>query len=223
MGEGSEKQMSESFAIAILLALVGGYLDAYTYVCRDQVFANAQTGNIVKVGIAIANGDYLETIKYVIPIIAFSSGVMLAMVIRSCYLNRTRLHWRQVILLIEIGVMLAAGWIPVGKFNIIVNIMVSFICAMQVECFRKVLGKPFASTMCTGNLRSGTEYLYQAICCRDKKAMKSCIHYGSIILTFILGAALGVWLTSAMLERAILACIIPMVLALCLMFKKTEA
>lgn len=41
-------QMSESFLLASLLAIVGGFLDAYSYVCRDHVFANAQTGNIVK-------------------------------------------------------------------------------------------------------------------------------------------------------------------------------
>lgn len=32
------KQMSESFMVAVVLATVGGFLDAYTYVCRDQVF-----------------------------------------------------------------------------------------------------------------------------------------------------------------------------------------
>lgn len=34
-------QMSESFLLASLLAIVGGFLDAYSYVCRDHVFANA--------------------------------------------------------------------------------------------------------------------------------------------------------------------------------------
>ena len=47
-------QMSESFLLASLLAIVGGFLDAYSYVCRDHVFANAQTGNIVKLGMSIA-------------------------------------------------------------------------------------------------------------------------------------------------------------------------
>ena len=51
--ESSEKhdmtniQMSETILIGTLLALAGGFLDAYTYICRGGVFANAQTGNIV--------------------------------------------------------------------------------------------------------------------------------------------------------------------------------
>ena len=39
--------MSESFLIAALLSVSGGLQDAYTYVARGKVFANAQTGNIV--------------------------------------------------------------------------------------------------------------------------------------------------------------------------------
>lgn len=43
----SKRQMSDTFLIAVLLAVVGGSLDAYSYVARGHVFANAQTGNIV--------------------------------------------------------------------------------------------------------------------------------------------------------------------------------
>ena len=37
----------ETFRVAALLALVGGFLDAYIYILRGGVFANAQTGNMV--------------------------------------------------------------------------------------------------------------------------------------------------------------------------------
>ena len=38
------KQTSESIELGIVLALAGGFMDAYSYVARDGVFANAQTG-----------------------------------------------------------------------------------------------------------------------------------------------------------------------------------
>lgn len=40
-------QMSESLLTASFIILSGGLQDAYTYLCRGKVFANAQTGNIV--------------------------------------------------------------------------------------------------------------------------------------------------------------------------------
>ena len=38
------KQMSESFLTATFLSVSGGLQDAYTYIFRGKVFANAQTG-----------------------------------------------------------------------------------------------------------------------------------------------------------------------------------
>lgn len=219
MVKQKRQQMSESFIIATLLALVGGFLDAYTYVCRDRVFANAQTGNVVRLGMTLVNGEYLKTIRYFIPIVAFCLGIMLTMFIRNNYTNKKHIHWRQAILLIEIVLIFVVSWIPVGQLNIIVNIMISFICAMQAECFRKVLGKPFSSTMCTGNLRSGMEYFYQAITHHSKSEMKKCIHYFLIIIFFLSGAILGTRTTNVMVEKAILICLLPMIISLCIMFK----
>ena len=54
MTEKQNRQMSESFLIGALLAVVGGFLDAYTYLLRGGVFANAQTGNIVLLGLNLA-------------------------------------------------------------------------------------------------------------------------------------------------------------------------
>ena len=50
----------ETFRVAALLAVVGGVLDAYTYILRGGVFANAQTGNIVLLGVHVADGDYRQ-------------------------------------------------------------------------------------------------------------------------------------------------------------------
>ena len=36
-------QISESIELGILLALSGGFMDAYSYIGRGEVFANAQT------------------------------------------------------------------------------------------------------------------------------------------------------------------------------------
>lgn len=37
------KQISESLRLGLLLALAGGFMDAYSYIERGGVFANAQT------------------------------------------------------------------------------------------------------------------------------------------------------------------------------------
>lgn len=212
-----EKQKSESFILAILLALVGGFLDAYTYCCRDKVFANAQTGNIVRLGMTLANGAYIQTIRYFIPIVAFSLGVLAAMYIRNK--NNTRFHWRQIIILLEIVIIMIVGFIPINHItNIIANIFISFLCVMQAESFRKVLGRPFSSTMCTGNLRSGTEYLFQTLFKKDYQLLKNTSYYLLIIVSFIIGAFLGVYFTRILVEKAVFLTILPLISAILIMF-----
>ena len=51
-------QMSESFLTAVLLSLSGGLQDAYPYLFRGKVFANAQTGNIVLLSTNIMDGRW---------------------------------------------------------------------------------------------------------------------------------------------------------------------
>ncbi len=217
--ENDTAQKSESIFLVVILALIGGFLDAYTYCSRDRVFANAQTGNIVRLGITLANGEYIKTLRYFVPIIAFSIGVFVALSTRD---NKClKLHWRQVILIFEGVIVLIVGFIPMNDFfNIISNVFVSFLCAMQAESFRKVLGNPFSSTMCTGNLRSTIEYLYQAMVCKNNKALKKVKYYMLIIVSFVFGAFSGVHLSNIMLEKAILILLIPLALSFIIMTNK---
>lgn len=184
-------QMSDSFRIGAMLAVVGGFLDAYSYLVRGQVFANAQTGNIVLMGINLAEGHISKAFSYFIPIFAFFVGVIVDEIIRKKLDGKLALHWRQVVLLIEMGILLIVLLLPQGKGNFLANALVSFICSLQVQSFRKVHGLPYATTMCTGNLRSGTEHLVRYMETKEKSRKTKCLSYYGIIAFFVLGAGIG--------------------------------
>ena len=67
-------QMSESFLTAVFLSLSGGLQDAYTYLFRGKVFANAQTGNIVLLSSNIMDGQWDRVLHYLVPLCAFCAG-----------------------------------------------------------------------------------------------------------------------------------------------------
>ena len=85
-------QMSDSFRAAIFIILSGGFQDAYTYCCRGEVFANAQTGNIVLLSAALLRGDWAVCLKYLIPILSFVLGTMAAEFIHIRFRNFRQLH-----------------------------------------------------------------------------------------------------------------------------------
>lgn len=198
-----KKLRAESFLIGSLLALVGGFLDGYTYISRGKVFANAQTGNIVLLGLRIAEGKALEALHYLLPISAFAAGVLLAEWIKSRYQHNRAFHWRQLVLAIEIALLFGIGFVPDGSLNPYVNVAVSLVCALQVESFRTLHALTYSSTMCTGNLRSGTEQMFRFLQTRDRAFLKNCLHYFGIIIVFIAGAVFGFLSTNALWERAI--------------------
>lgn len=152
------RQMSEAFRNCIFLALSGGFQDAYTYFTRDGVFANAQTGNVVLMSTNFMTGKWVEGLKYLFPILAFALGVLVADLIQKKFKYFKKIHWRQGILLFEIIILFAVGFMP-KSMDTVAAVIVSFSCAMQVQTFRKVRGYSYASTMCIGNLRSGTAAL----------------------------------------------------------------
>lgn len=210
-------QRSESLPIGVLLALTGGFLDAYTYVSRGGVFANAQTGNMVLLGVKLSQGAWRQVAFYFVPMVAFAVGVLLAELIQKKYKRSPGLHWRQRTVLIEAAVLLLAGFVPAGTLDSAVNVAISFVCAMQVESFRKIHGLSYATTMCTGNLRSGTEKLFQYWKSGDKDALWSCIKYYGIIVVFIAGAFLGCLITNAFAERAVWSACVFLLIAFFLM------
>lgn len=214
------KQMSETFRLGMLLAIVGGFLDAYTYISRGEVFANAQTGNIVLLGLSIAEGKMRNATYYVIPILAFAFGVIVSEIIKNRYKSNEDIHWRQIVILMETAFLFVVSFIPSGAMNIIVNVVISFVCSMQVESFRKVNGNASATTMCTGNLRSGTEELYKYKKTRDRSLLYKAIQYYGIILFFILGAIIGRLLTNIFYEKSIWFCCIVLLVIFTMMFKK---
>ena len=197
-----KKQMSESVLVAAFLCLSGGFQDAYTFFNRGEVFANAQTGNMVLMGTGFATGDYQTGLRYLMPVLAFAAGVYVAERIRRHFKYLEKIHWRQLIVIMEILFLFAVGWMP-QRMNLAANVLVSFVCAMQVQSFRKVKGNAYASTMCIGNLRTATDMLCSYRVTKDKRLRnKSLLYYGFIGI-FIVGAAFGGVLAKILEERAI--------------------
>ena len=213
--------MSESFLTAVFLSLSGGLQDAYTYLFRGKVFANAQTGNIVLLSSNLMDGNWERVLHYLVPLCAFALGIFAAEFIRLKLKRMQWLHWRQLVVLFEILLLFVVGFLP-QELNLLANSLVSFSCAMQVQSFRKVNGYAFASTMCIGNLRGGMDSLCAWLVGGNTKAFGKALHYFAIIFLFALGAGLGSLALAPMGSRAIwLSCLL-LFISFCLMFLKED-
>ena len=135
-------------------------------------------------------GEWQRGLHYLIPLLAFAGGVFFADCVQGKFKYANRLHWRQGILLLEILILFGVGFIP-QDYNMLATTLVSFSCAMQVQSFRKVGGYSYASTMCIGNLRSGTAAMSSYFRERRLEDLRKAFYYFGIIVLFAVGAGLG--------------------------------
>ena len=198
----------------MLLAVSGGLMDAYSYLQRGGVFANAQTGNIVLFSINLTTGSFAAAVRYIFPVAAFAVGIALASILRFRYKNLPRVHWRQIVVLVEAILLFCVAFVP-QSLNFLANGLISLACGAQVESFRKIgsSGMGIATTMCIGNLRSGIHAMCEYRITRDKSAFEKGLSAFAIIAGFALGAICGNFLIGFWGEKAIFASSLAMLVA----------
>ena len=148
---------------AWLFTFIGGYASAYAYVVLDGVFANMQTGNIIKCVIFAMEGKEFLYLLY--SILSFILGVVTAVVLGR--FDRGNI----ITLTIEMSFIAISCVFAVGGENnkLFVNLLVSFSCALQYEFFRVVGESGFTSVMCTNNMRLAVRNFTSGVIERDKK------------------------------------------------------
>lgn len=213
------KQISESIELGAILALAGGFMDAYSYIGRGGVFANAQTGNILLVGIHLSLGEFSQAARFLFPVISFALGIMLSDLIHERF--SSLFHWRQVTVFFEALILFGVSFL-VEDLNLLANCLTSFACGMQVESFRKIHGKGIATTMCIGNLRSALQNVDDYIITHNRGFLENGALYFGVIFCFVLGAVLGNWCIERMGLHAIAIAAALLAVAFAIMFIDRE-
>ncbi len=201
---------SKTYICALLLSLAGGYLDAYTYTTRGGVFANAQTGNVIKLALSISNHSTDMTERYIGSIIAFCIGILLSKHIEYTFQKQKKHIIRRTILSIEIILLFITGFIPeTASGNLMTCIIISFVCALQMETFKSFDEGTFATTVSTGNLRKAMESLYNSIQNHNKQETITALKYLFIVILFSIGVVAGSLITKQTgIQSVWMACLI---------------
>ena len=152
-------------------------------------------------------------LRYLLPLSFFSVGILIACILREKSKSHYQsLHWHQKVLILEILLLLTNAFIPLGKYDILANSLISLSCAIQVEAFQHFLNINAATTMCIGNIKNGMENLFHFFVNKNTEHLKKAFIYIGIILFFGIGSVIGIICTAIFREKAILVCIALLVL-----------
>ena len=178
-------------AIACVFAGVGGYMDAYSYLAHGQVFANAQTDNVVFLALYASGGQWKRAAGHLPSIAAFALGVAAAKLVGAQNPEKTfrpTLFCQAVELVILSSLATVADRLP----DPCIVPVIAFVAALQNTSFSTIGAWSFNSSMTTGNLRTATSGLVLWLAGRDRVRNRAkAIALGAICLAFFLGALAG--------------------------------
>jgi uncharacterized membrane protein YoaK (UPF0700 family) len=177
----------ETLQIAGLLALTGGYLEAYAWIVY-RVFANAQSANLVFLWVYMTSGEWDKAPRYVPPLLAFTVGVILA-----CWLRRfAPLRASQISILIEIVSLFIVAILHNRLPEVAGTLVISLVAAFQTVSFPRVEGWTYNSAMVTSNFRQTIEGLFAGFAgSSEARPFRRPYVFGMICVAFGAGAALG--------------------------------
>lgn len=195
---------SRTPAVAVLLTLSGGFLDAFTYVGHGRVFANTMTGNVALLGVNVAAADWTQAGRHIPPLIAFVFAVFVVHVLRLDVVARSVQRAAMICLTLEIAFLatVASGLIHLPELWLISGI--SFVATLQTLSFTHIGNLTYTSVMTTGNLRRAAKRLLEGLIPRyDGAALRDALLLGMAGFSFFAGAVIGGVSTGSLHDRAL--------------------
>ena len=186
-------QRASAVVSSSLITLAGGVLDAWVYLAHGHVFANAQTGNVALMMIAVAGGDFAQAGSHLTSLAAFIAGLFVSRQTGSMLKHR-KLNSRDIRLGAECALLTALGFAADGLSDQTVIACVGFIAGLQITSLSHIGGWSFSTGMTTGNLRAAVSALSKVLAGAQEERAHALV-MGALCVAFASGALLGAWLT----------------------------
>jgi uncharacterized membrane protein YoaK (UPF0700 family) len=223
-GEQSDPQLHEQAALAVLLAFVSGYVDAYVFI-HYQTYASFMSGNTTQTGLQLGQAHFATALHDFLPIPPFVIGVFLGTLLLQSLWSR-REAW--LFLAVAGLLVLAAIWNALDKQALWQQIvMLSLAMGLMNTSISKVGRQSISLGYVTGTLNNmaqqfalglKTIYLskFQSFW---NDHLRRASFLGSIWLAFLIGALIATIASSQLAHEALL---LPIVILIILVFIKDK-
>lgn len=205
--------LCEKTGVYYTLIAVSGFYGAFTYLLRGNIFCNAQTGNVVLMGLALGSGKWREALYYLIPISAYILGAFFSEILPNPVKSRLRIRWDTLLMAIEMCVVCFLGFLPESAPVQISQVAINFIASMQYNTFRQAEGTPVSTTFATNHIRQigvGCAKELHRIGNPDKSHREKLGKHFFMLVFFFMGAVIGTVFCNMFRGRAILITLIPL-------------
>ncbi|MER2081550.1 MAG: YoaK family protein [Ruminococcus sp.] len=167
------------------VSVIGGFMGGYTIFNHSDVFANAQTGNLIRLVLSACSGDFGSIGFLALSFAVYAAGNAFYAVAR----RYSRLSMKIVSLIITslsvppVSVLCLSG-------NPILSILpLCFAMPVQWNAYKSAAGNSSATTFSSNNVRQAVIQLTNYLMDRDRKSARNARFYWMTLLCFHIGVA----------------------------------
>ncbi|MGT2828960.1 YoaK family protein [Streptococcus hillyeri] len=199
----------EGLRVAACLTFISGYINAFTFVTQNGIFAGVQSGNVIMWAYHAAQGNWQRVINFTIPIVFFMIGQCATYLIRRWFVSKNIFWHFGASLIMQAIIVITVLLTPIlPSFFTIANL--ALVASIQVESFRKLRGAPYANVMMTGNVKNAALLTFKGFMEKNAELQKAGRNIFIIILTFALGVALSTVISTHLKEYGLVFVILPL-------------
>ena len=130
------------------LIAIAGFFGAYTFLLRGKVFCNAQTGNLVLLGLAIGQAEWETAAYYLFPISAYMAGAFISELLPNPVKYHLKIRWDTLLIAVEMATVLVLGLVPESAPVQISQVAVNFIASSAVQYVSSGRGNADGDNFC---------------------------------------------------------------------------
>lgn len=215
----NEKKLKTEMYLHYSASTIGGYFGGYAIYNFYELFANAQTANLIHLVSKIVTNDKVGLFFIVLSFIAYVAGnAFYTIYSRFCKTDPKRLS-----LVLDTISVTAVGILVNFTAEYYVLLPILFTMPFQWNSFSSDAGYASSTIFSTNNLRQTTTAFTSYLIDKDEKMLQKAKFFGCTLLFYHIGVAYVCFLSAIMQKSSIWFCLLPIAVTVIMYIRALKA
>ena len=198
--DGMKKIIRWQMLVHFAASMIGGFWGGYTIFNHMDIFANAQTGNLIKMVLEMCQGDLTFVGFMFVSFLIYCGGNVFYVLVR----RRANISMKIVSLICSCVAVIIIGAVPFIRNSVFACYPIVFVAPIQWNAFKIAGGNSSSTIFSSNNVRQAAILTTNFALTKDRKTGGRAAFYWLTLLSFHIGVAfscltslfagtLGIW------------------------------
>ena len=201
------------------VSVIGGFWGGYTIFNHLDIFANAQTGNLIKLVLNVCSFQ-LDAVLYML---SYFGLYILGNAFYAVARQKLGVSMKIVSFIVSALAIVMVGVLNFTNNSFLAVMPIFFAAPVQWNAFKTAGGNSSSTTFSSNNVRQAVIKLTQHFMNKDKKSLRNARFYWATLMFFHIGVAASCLLSHALGAQSIWFCFVPLGIAVVFYYRYEEA